>query len=76
MQRPPWREFLSHQSIPPRLAVAELTEEPREERKHYWSFANAYKPRRPTPDDALEWAGQLTRNATGIVTITGRFKRR
>ncbi|MFI6832733.1 SMI1/KNR4 family protein [Kribbella sp. NPDC050241] len=76
MQRLQWKDFLSHQTIPPRLAVAELAEEPLEERKHYWSFANAYKPRRPTLDDALEWAGQLTRNATGIVTITGRFTRR
>ncbi|WP_020390725.1 SMI1/KNR4 family protein [Kribbella catacumbae] len=74
MLRPQWQEFLSQQAIPPSLAVAELAEEPLQERKLYWSFDKAYEKRRPTLPDALEWAEKLTGNATDIVTIKGKFK--
>jgi hypothetical protein len=74
MLRPQWQEFLSQQAIPASLAVAELAEEPLQERKLYWSFDKAYEKRRPTLPDALEWAEKLTGNATDIVTINGKFK--
>lgn len=74
MLRPQWQEFLSQQAIPPSLAVAELAEEPLQERKLYWSFDKAYEKRRPTFQDALDWAEKLTGNASDIVTIKGKFK--
>ena len=74
MLRPQWQEFLSHQAIPASLAVAELAEEPLQERKLYFSFDKAYEKRRPTFQDALDWAEKLTGNTTDIVTIKGKFK--
>jgi hypothetical protein len=61
-------------AIPASLAVAELAEEPLQERKLYWSFDKAYEKRRPTLDDALDWAENLTSGTTDIVTIKGKFK--
>ncbi|MEI8410269.1 MULTISPECIES: SMI1/KNR4 family protein [unclassified Kribbella] len=71
MLRPQWQEL---RSIPASLAVAELAEEPLQERKLYFSFDKAYEKRRPTFQDALDWAEKLTGNATDIVTIKGKFK--
>jgi hypothetical protein len=75
MLRPQWQEFLAAQPLPASLAVAELAEEPPQERKFYWSFDKAYeKTRRPTTADALEWAETLTGQASDIITIKGKFK--
>ncbi|WP_327637290.1 SMI1/KNR4 family protein [Kribbella sp. NBC_00482] len=75
MLRPQWQKFLAGQPRPASLAVAELAEEPLQERKFYWSFDKAYeKTRRPTTADALEWADNLTAQATDITTIKGKFK--
>ncbi|TCC10218.1 SMI1/KNR4 family protein [Kribbella soli] len=75
MLRPQWQAFLAGQSLPASLAIAELAEEPRQERKFYWSFDRAYeKTRRPTMADALEWAETLTGKASDILTIKGKFK--
>ncbi len=73
MLRPQWQEL---RSIPASLALAELAEEPLQERKLYFSFDKAYEKRRPTFQDALDWAGKLTGNASDIVTVKGRFKPR
>ncbi|NIK57100.1 hypothetical protein [Kribbella shirazensis] len=70
MLRPQWQA--AHQ-LPTSLAVAELAEEPLQERKYYWSFDKAYEKRRPTLPDALEWADRLTNGTTDILTIKGRF---
>lgn len=56
--------------------LTELAEEPLQERKLYFSFDKAYEKRRPTFQDALDWAEKLTGNASDIVTIKGRFKPR
>lgn len=63
-------------SIPASLALAELAEEPLQERKLYFSFDKAYEKRRPTFQDALDWAEKLTGNVADIVTIKGGFKPR
>jgi cell wall assembly regulator SMI1 len=73
MLRPQWQQL---PAIPASLAVAELAEEPLQERKHYFSFDKAYEKRRPTLDDALAWAGSLTGRATDIITIKGKVKAR
>ena len=74
MLRPQWQEFLAGQPLPASLAVAELAEEPLQERKFYWSFDKAYETRRPTMADALEWADNLTSKTSDIITIKGKFK--
>jgi cell wall assembly regulator SMI1 len=74
MLRPQWQEFLAAEPPPASLAVAELAEEPLQERKFYWSFDKAYETRRPTMGDALQWAEALTGKTSDIITIKGKFK--
>jgi hypothetical protein len=74
MQRSQWQELLLHNSAPASLVVAELAEEPPQERKLYWSFDKAYKSPRPTLSDAVDWANNLTGETTEIRTLKGRFK--
>lgn len=60
-------------ALPTSLAVAELAEEPLEERKLFWSFDQAYKRPRPTLEDAGDWARHLAGDAADVRTFRGRF---
>ena len=72
-QRSQWDELCRHKAVPPSLAVAELAEEPHQQRKLFWSFDKAYKAPRPTLKDAIDWAKNLTGDATHVWTFNGRF---
>jgi cell wall assembly regulator SMI1 len=76
MRRAHWDVLRLNKAIPASLAVAELAEEPLTERKLFWSFDKAHKPRRPTLKDAIDWAENLTGDACDIRTFTGRFATR
>jgi cell wall assembly regulator SMI1 len=70
MRRAQWESL---PQVPASLAVAELAEDPLRERKVYWSFDKAYKTRRPTLKDAVEWAENLAGDSTAVWTFKGRF---
>ncbi|OLF12502.1 SMI1/KNR4 family protein [Actinophytocola xanthii] len=70
-----WATLRATSAVPPSLAVAELAMEPLTERKLFWSFDRAYKPRRPTLEDGVDWARGLTGNAADIWTFSGRWGR-
>lgn len=76
MRRAQWEQVVRHRAVPPRLAIAELAEEPLQERKLYWSFAKAYRPPRPTLSDAVARARNLDGHPTDIRTFAGRFTTR
>ncbi|GAB3406414.1 SMI1/KNR4 family protein [Flindersiella endophytica] len=74
LRRPQWDSLRpAREALPPALAVAELAEEPLQERKLFWSFDKAYKSPRPTLDDAVTWAGRLAGDAADVRTFKGRF---